>query len=292
MAVFHSGFIAILGRPNVGKSTILNRYVGEKVAIVSPRPQTTRNRILGVMTREDVQIVFVDTPGIHAPRTRLGEYMVKTAGEALVGADAVLFVVDATDVREADMRVLDTPVPKGAKRFLAINKTDIADTRAVAECIRGAADRPFEDIVPVSARTGEGMDTLLNCLIKAMPEGPKYFPDDQYTDHPESFLIAELIREKALLLLNEEVPHGVGVEILAIKEGPRLTEIHANVLCEKPSHKGILIGKGGRMLRRIGETARADIETLLGRQVNLQLWIKVREGWRDREGDLRLLGYQ
>ncbi len=289
---FHSGFVAILGRPNVGKSSIMNRFVGEKVAIVSDRPQTTRTKIMGDATGEDWQIVFVDTPGLHKPRTKLGEYMVRAASEAREGVDAVLCVVDATHVGAGDLGVLEDVGKMRCPKFLAVNKIDLSTPETLLPELQKLKEVPFDQIVPVSARRGDGMDELLELIKSAMPEGPKYFPDDMMTDQPERVLISEIIREKALLNLREEIPHGVGVEMLSIETGPTMTEIHANLYCERESHKAIIIGKRGAMLGKIGTEARLDIERLLDTKVNLKLWVKVREDWRNRPGDLRTLGYE
>ena len=289
---FHSGFVAILGRPNVGKSSIMNRFVGEKVAIVSDRPQTTRSKILGVATGEGWQIVFVDTPGLHKPRTKLGEYMVTAAQEAREGVDAVLCVVDATHVGAGDLSVLSDVGQMRCPKFLAVNKIDLSSPETLMPELQKLQGVPFDQIVPVSARRGDGMDELLALIKAAMPEGPKYFPEDMITDQPERAIIAEIIREKALLNLREEIPHGTGVEMLSIEAGPALTEIHANLYCERESHKAIIIGKRGAMLGKIGTEARADIERLLDTKVNLKLWVKVREDWRNRPSDLRALGYE
>ncbi len=291
---FHSGFAAILGRPNVGKSTLMNALVGEKVAIVSPRAQTTRSRIMGVMTQEDAQIVFLDTPGIHTPRTRLGEYMIKAVRSALEDVDAVLVMLDASDVRAQDMEIVEKyshlPVPVA----IVVNKIDLVDASVLAPLLQKLSAYPVKAWLPVSARKGSGLDELKETLLSWMPEGPKYFPDDMVTDQPERVIIAEMVREKALRNLRDEVPHGIGVEILSIEnqgDEKRAVTIHANVYCEKESHKRILIGKQGEMLRRIGEQARGDIEKLLGQKVNLQLWVKVRPDWRNRQEDLKTLGY-
>jgi len=289
---FHSGFVAILGRPNVGKSSIMNRFVGEKVAIVSDRPQTTRTKILGIAAGEDWQIVFVDTPGLHKPRTKLGEYMVKAAHEAREGVDAVLCVVDATHVGAGDLGVLEDVGKMACPKFLAVNKIDLSTPETLMPELAKLQGIPFDQIVPVSARRGDGMDELLNLIKAAMPEGPKYFPEDMITDQPERVLISEIIREKALLNLREEIPHGVGVEMLSFEAGPTLTEINANLYCERESHKAIIIGKRGAMLGKIGTEARVDIERLLDTKVNLKLWVKVREDWRNRLSDLRTLGYE
>lgn len=290
---FHSGFVAILGRPNVGKSSIMNRFVGEKVAIVSNHPQTTRSRLLGVATHADWQIVFVDTPGLHKPRTKLGQYMVKAANDAREGVDAVLCVVDGQFIGAGDRAILEDVAKMGCPKFLAVNKIDLCEPEKLMPQLQKLNDLGFDQIVCVSARRGDRMDELLSMLVSAMPEGPKYFPDDMMTDQPERVLCAEIIREKALWNLRDEVPHGVGVEMLSIKEvRPGLTEIHANIYCERASHKSIIIGKQGAMLGKIGSEARRDIEKLLNTHVSLKLWVKVREDWRNRAGDLRALGYE
>ena len=290
---FRSGFVAILGRPNVGKSSIMNRFVGEKVAIVSNHPQTTRSRLLGVATHADWQIVFVDTPGLHKPRTKLGQYMVKAANDAREGVDAVLCVVDGQFIGAGDRAILEDVAKMGCPKFLAVNKIDLCEPEKLMPQLQKLNDLGFDQIVCVSARRGDNLDELLSMLISAMPEGPKYFPDDMMTDQPERVLCAEIIREKALWNLRDEVPHGVGVEMLSIKEvRPGLTEIHANIYCERASHKSIIIGRQGAMLGKIGSEARRDIEKLLNTHVSLKLWVKVREDWRNRAGDLRALGYE
>ena len=290
---FHSGFVAILGRPNVGKSSLMNRFVGEKVAIVSNHPQTTRNKLLGVATGEGWQIVFVDTPGLHKPRTRLGEYMMKSAADAREGVDAVLAVVDGQRIGAGDRAVLADVAQMKCPKFLAVNKIDLVTPEKLMPQLATLNDCGFDTIVSVSARRGDNVGELLKLLVDAMPEGPKYFPDDMITDQPERVMCAEIIREKALHNLRDEIPHGVGVEMLEIKKvSPTLTEIHANLYCERASHKSIIIGKQGAMLGKIGSQARMDIERLLDTKVMLQLWVKVREGWRDRASDLRALGYE
>ena len=290
---FLSGFVAILGRPNVGKSSIMNRIVGEKVAIVSNHPQTTRNKLLGVATGPDWQLVFVDTPGLHKPRTKLGEYMMKSASDAREGVDAVLAVVDGQRIGGGDKAVLGDIQSMNCPRFLAVNKIDIVPPEKLMPQLAELNEFHFDQIFSVSARTGENIDLLTRKLIESMPEGPKYFPDDMITDQPERVMCAEIIREKALNNLRDEIPHGVGVEMLQIKKlSDNLTEIHANVYCEKESHKSIIIGKQGAMLGRIGSQARVDIERLLGTKVMLKLWVKVRLDWRNRAGDLRTLGYE
>ena len=290
---FRSGFVAILGRPNVGKSSLMNRFVGEKVAIVSNHPQTTRNKLLGVATGEDWQIVFVDTPGLHKPRTKLGEFMMKSASDAREGVDAVLAVVDGQRIGDGDRAVLEDVAQMKCPKFLAVNKIDIVTPEKLMPQLATLNDVNFDTIVSCSARTGKNVDELLRLLIEAMPEGPKYFPDDMITDQPERVMCAEIIREKALRNLRDEIPHGVGVEMMQIKKvSNNLTEIHADIYCERPSHKSIIIGKQGAMLSKIGTEARADIEHLMGTKVMLKLWVKVRENWRNRDSDLRSLGYE
>ena len=267
---FRSGFVAIIGRPNVGKSSIMNKLVGEKVAIVSNKPQTTRTKIMGVVNGEDWQIVFLDTPGLHKPRTKLGEYMMKQASEAREGVDAVLCVVDGQHIGPGDRAVMEDVAKMNCPKFLAVNKVDVTTPEGLMPQLQQLATIGFDEIVAVSALRGDNMDKLKDLLSGAMPEGPKYFPDDMITDQPERLICAEIIREKALLNLREEIPHGVGVEMLAItKLSDKLTEIHANVYCERASHKSIIIGKQGAMLQRIGSQARGDIERLLDKYPNL-----------------------
>jgi len=272
---------------------LMNAMVGEKVAIVSNRPQTTRNRIMGVYTEKENQLVFLDTPGLHTPRTRLGEYMMQTAKEALQGIDALVVMVDATAVGKHDESIVADMSQYKVKKALVLNKIDLLKKESLLALMEKFADAGYDDIVPVSAAKGDGVEHLKKLLISYMPEGPQYFPDDTITDQPERLICGELIREKALLHLRDEVPHGIGVEMMAItKQSDNLTEIHATIYCERAAHKGIIIGKQGAMLRRIGQEARADIETLLGTHVHLQLWVKVRENWRNRMDDLRTLGYE
>ncbi len=295
MAGFRSGFISIIGRPNVGKSTLINSLIGEKVVIVSDKPQTTRNRIQCVLTRENCQYIFIDTPGLHKPKTKLGEYMVSTARKALEDMDAVLFVVDAADgIGSGDRHIADLLKTVTVPVILAVNKIDIADLeparKAVDEFVK---DYSFNEVVEISAATGHNLRLLEDKLYTYLPEGPKYYPDDMITDQPERVIIAETIREKALQLLKEEVPHGIGVEIEGINErtDKAITDVHAVIICERTSHKGIVIGKGGRMLKDIGSLARQDIERLLGTKVYLELFVKVKEDWRNDQNTLRSLGY-
>ncbi|NLO85416.1 MAG: GTPase Era [Clostridiales bacterium] len=290
---FHSGFIAITGRPNVGKSTLMNAMVGEKVAIVSNRPQTTRNRIMGVATQDGIsQIVFLDTPGLHTPRTRLGEYMINSVKESLKGIDVLIVMVDVTAVGKHDRSIIADMSAQKVKKVLVLNKIDLLPKENLLALIAEFSESGYDDIVPISAYKGDGIEPLRELLISYLPEGPQYFPSDAITDQPERVICAELIREKALLHLKEEVPHGIGVEMLSMsKMSDHMMEINATIYCERPTHKGIIIGKQGSMLKRIGQEARLDIEALLGMRVHLQLWVKVRENWRNRMDDLRTLGY-
>ncbi|WP_227767499.1 GTPase Era [Zhaonella formicivorans] len=291
---FRSGFVAIIGRPNVGKSTLLNRVLGQKVAIMSDKPQTTRNKIRGVYTAENVQIVFLDTPGIHKPKHKLGEYMVETALHTLREVDAVLYVVDVTAEYGAGeeyvlkaLSQVDTPV------ILALNKIDLLDKNKLLALIAEYSHRfDFAAIVPVSAASGENVERLLQVLAQYLPEGPQYYPPEMVTDQPERLVIAELIREKVLHLTREEVPHSVAVQIETIEQrGTGGIYVGAVIYVERDSQKGIIIGKKGQMLKSIGQLAREDIEALLGSKTYLELWVKVRPDWRRREADLRNFGY-
>ncbi len=288
---FHSGFAAIIGRPNVGKSTLLNRFTGLKVSIVSAKPQTTRTRVQGVMNRPGTQIVFVDTPGIHQPRTRLGEFMDRSVSEALNDIDALLFVVDTSHITEKDYELAQTYSALRCPKYLLLNKIDLVKAEDVLQAIERFRALSYDGFFPVSAESGKGIDALEEALIKAMPEGPMYYPEDMPTDQPEQFICSELIREKALRHLRDEVPHGIGVEILRYEKQGDLRVIDATMYCEKASHKSIIIGKGGQTLREIGSEARRDMEKLTGEHIHLQIWVKVRPGWRDNADDLKTLGY-
>lgn len=290
---FHSGFIAIVGRPNVGKSTLMNAFVGEKVAIVSDKPQTTRNRIMGVATGDEWQMVFLDTPGLHTPRTKLGEYMIKSANDALEGIDALLVMIDGAACGPQDRQIVERMAQMKVPKALVVNKVDLMTPQTLAPLLASLNIEGYDEIIPISARRGDSMDRLKQTLVGFLPEGPKYFPDDMITDQPERLLCAEIIREKALRNLRDEVPHGIGVEMQRIEKlSDNLTEIHATIYCERESHKRIIIGKQGTMLGRIGSQAREDIEKLLGTHVSLKLWVKIREDWRNRNDDLRTLGYE
>ena len=289
---YHSGFVTIIGRPNVGKSSLMNRMIGEKIAIVSSKPQTTRSRIMGVLSRPEHQIVFLDTPGIHDPRTKLGEYMMHSVRDAMDGMDAVLVLFDVTHITENDLRVADGMKEKKVPVILALNKIDLATPEQILAATAKAAEIGFEEIIPVSARTGDGVEELIKSLENHLPEGPQYFPEDMITDQPERILCAEIIREKALRHLRDEVPHGIGVEIMKIEAlSDKLTEINATVYCERAAHKGIIIGKNGTMLQTIGTEARLDIEKLMDTHINLKLWVKIRPDWRNNASDLKNLGY-
>ena len=290
---FRSGFITIIGRPNVGKSSLMNALIGEKIAIVSNRPQTTRSRIMGVLTQEDFQIVFLDTPGIHDPRTRLGEYMMHSVRDAMEGMDCLLAILDVTHITDSDIRIAAELKEKKVPVIVALNKIDLVTPENILSATAKIAGLGYDEIIPVSAKTGSGLDVLVECLHRRLPQGPRYFPDDMITDQPERILCAEIIREKALRHLRDEVPHGIGVEMIRIEElSDRLTEINATIYCEREAHKGIIIGKHGSMLQTIGSEARADIERLLGKHVNLKLWVKIRPDWRNNAADLKNLGYE
>ncbi|HCT64030.1 MAG TPA: GTPase Era [Lachnospiraceae bacterium] len=292
---FYSGFISLVGRPNVGKSTLMNKLIGEKIAIISPKPQTTRNRIQSILTKEDFQVIFIDTPGIHRPKHKLGNYMVKAAETTLNEVDAVLMLVEPTDrVLEMDRYVIERLQGIKTPVILIINKIDTIEKSkilTVMDMFRSLYD--FAEIIPVSAKMGENTDQLMEVIKKYLPEGPQYFPEDMVTDQPERQIAAEIIREKALQLLQEEIPHGIAVEISAMKKrkDKDLVDVEATIYCEKDSHKGIIIGKQGSMLKKIGTRARGDISAILGSPINLQIWIKVKKDWRDSDFLLKNFGY-
>ncbi|HBQ64604.1 MAG TPA: GTPase Era [Clostridiales bacterium] len=293
---FKSGFVTLMGRPNVGKSTLLNNLAGEKIAIISKKAQTTRNAIRAVITEKDWQMIFVDTPGLHSPKTRLGKYMLKTVSDALPGGDVILFVTVAGDIPrgEEEARWLERVRRGPASVILVINKIDAHPKHEILKTISGYDPLlSFKTAVPVSALTGEGREELIKEILKLLPEGPKYYPDDTLTDQAERTIAAELIREKALLLLEEEVPHGIGVMVQTYHVRPdrQLVDIQADIVCDRESHKGIIIGKNGVMLKKIGTMARKEMENILGTPVNLQLWVKVREGWKNNPHILEELGY-
>ena len=292
---YKSGFFSIVGCPNVGKSTLINALVGQKIAIVTDRAQTTRNRITGILTRKDYQMIFLDTPGMTKPRNKLGDYMQKTAEDASKDTEAILFVVDALQgVRDRDAEVMKHLRTQRSPVVVLINKCDAASAAQMQEARDAIREAGFETVLAISAKTEEGLDRLEQLLCGYLTEGPQYYPDDMVTDQPERVICAEMIREKALELLREEIPHGIGVGIDRMQMRPdgKLMDVWATVYCERESHKAIIIGKGGKMLKRIGSEARKEIEWLLDVQVNLQLWIKVKEDWRNRQQMLNELGYR
>ena len=293
---FRSGFVSIIGCPNVGKSTLLNKMIGQKIAIVSDRAQTTRNKITGVLSRPDYQMIFLDTPGVTMPKNKLGEYMQKVAYDAINEVEAILFVADAEQgVRERDAMILEKLSRAKAPVVAFINKTDAASLGQANEAQEVLEQQGFiKQILRGSASSGKGLEELESPLATYMVPGPQYFPDDMVTDQPERIIVGELIREKTLLLLREEVPHGVGVGVdkMERREDRDMMDVYATIYCERESHKGIIIGKGGSMLKRIGQDSRKDIEWMLGCPVNLQLWVKIKEDWRNRPGMLHELGYE
>ena len=289
-----SAMITICGRPNVGKSTLTNAIVGEKIAIVSNKPQTTRNRISAVVTRGDTQFVLMDTPGFHKPRTRLGDYMVNVVKESVADVDAVMLLIEpianiGRQEEELIARIKEARVPA----VLVINKIDTVEKSALLEVMAVySAACEFDAIIPISAKNGEGLDELMEQLEKYAVEGPQLFPDDMISDQPEKQICAELVREKLLLCLDKEIPHGIAIEVTKFTERENgIIDMDVTIFCEKASHKGIIIGKQGAMLRRIGELARNDIEAFMGTKVFLQTWVKVKENWRDSMAQLRNFGF-
>ena len=291
-----SGFVALIGRPNVGKSTLMNYLVGQKIAITSNKPQTTRSRIRAIYTDEERgQIIFLDTPGIHKAKNRLGKYMMETAEGALSEADIILWLVEPGEsIGPTDQRIGESLSGVKTPVILAVNKMDtLKNPNEILSSIASYRDlMDFAEIVPVSARTGANAKELISALFQYLPEGPLYYDEDTVTDQPERAIAAELIREKALHALSEEVPHGIAVQIESMKERPNgIVDIEATIICEKDSHKGIVIGKGGAMLKKIGSNARFEIERMLDAKVNLKLWVKVKKDWRDSDVQLRNLGF-
>lgn len=292
---FKSGFVAIVGRPNVGKSTFMNYVLGQKIAIMSDKAQTTRNKIQGVYTKEDAQIVFLDTPGIHKPKHELGEFMVKSAYSALKEVDAVLFMVNVSEKRGPGddfiiekLKGIKTPI------FLVLNKIDLVTPEVLLERVESYKDAlDFAGVFPISVLQGNNVNELMEGLINALPEGPQYYPADQITDHPEYFVVSELIREKILQLTQEEIPHSVAVTVDKMqKDEFDKVHVYANIIVERKSQKGIIIGKGGRLLKEIGTRARRDIQQLLGNKVYLELWVKVEKDWRKHKSNLQEYGYR
>ncbi len=293
--MFKSGFVSIVGRPNVGKSTLMNNVVGEKIAIMSDKPQPTRNTIQAVYTDEEAQVVFLDTPGIHKPKNKLGEFMVKSATDAFKNVDLVLFVVDESKkIGPGDRKIIDDLKNIKTPVVLVLNKIDQLNEEELFDLMKMYnAEGVFEQIVPISALKGRNINELLKVIKSHLEEGPQYFPDYMITDQPERVLVSELIREKVLHYIHDEVPHGVAVEIERMKsrKDKEIVDISAVIYCERDSHKGIIIGKNGRKLKGIGKSARADIELLLGSQANLQLWVKVKENWRNLQNYVSNFGY-
>ena len=290
-----SAMITICGRPNVGKSTLTNALVGEKVAIVSNKPQTTRNRITAIVSRGDTQFVLLDTPGFHKPKTRLGDYMVNVVRESVADVDGVLLLVDpVASIGPQEAALLERLRQSGAPALLVINKIDTVDRTRLLEVMAVYAEvYDFAAILPISAKTGEGLDELMTEMEKFSVEGPHFFPDDMITDQPERQICAELLREKLLICLDKEIPHGTAIELTRFHEREDgVIEIEATIFCEKDSHKGIIIGKKGAMLKKIGELARQDMEQFLDAKVFLQTWVKVKENWRDSMALLRNFGFQ
>lgn len=292
---FKSGFVAIVGRPNVGKSTFMNYVLGQKIAIMSDKAQTTRNKIQGVYTKDDAQIVFLDTPGIHKPKHELGEFMVKSAYSALKEVDAVLFMVNVSEKRGPGddfiiekLKGIKTPI------FLVLNKIDLVTPEVLLERVESYKDAlDFAGVFPISVLQGNNVNELMEGLINALPEGPQFYPADQITDHPEYFVVSELIREKILQLTQEEIPHSVAVTVDKMqKDEFDKVHVYANIIVERKSQKGIIIGKGGRLLKEIGTRARRDIQQLLGNKVYLELWVKVEKDWRKRKSNLQEYGYR
>lgn len=290
-----SGFVTIIGRPNVGKSTLMNHLIGQKIAIMSDKPQTTRNRIQTIVTDKRGQIVFIDTPGIHQPKNKLGEFMTNSAEITLKEIDAVLWLIEPDrKIGKGDNYIINRLSTVKAPIVLIINKMDLVPKSVLLEVISTYKDKiDFKDIIPISAKTGENTDALMTCLFDLLEEGPMYYPEDMVTDQPERQIVAELVREKVLKNMDQEIPHGVAVVIDQMKQrkGSSLIDIDATIVCEKDSHKGMIIGKQGKMLKKIGTAARIDMEHLLDTRVNLKLWVRVKKDWRDSDFLLKNYGY-
>lgn len=293
---FKSGFISIIGRPNVGKSTFLNRVVGQKIAIMSDKPQTTRNKVQGVVTTDNSQLIFIDTPGIHKPKHKLGDFMVKSARNTLKEVDVIMFMVNANEpIGGGDRFIIDLLQNTETPVFLVINKIDLVHPDDLLTTITSyTSEYDFAEVVPLSALNGNNVERLMETLTGYLPVGPKYYPDDQVTDHPERFIISEFIREKVLHLTREEIPHSIAVVIEKIDrdENRGLVDVAATIVVDRDSQKGIVIGKKGALLKEIGTKARHDIEMLLGSKVYLELWVKVQKDWRNKPGQLREFGFR
>ena len=293
MLRYKSGFVTLIGRPNVGKSTLMNHLIGQKIAITSKKPQTTRNRIQTVLTTEEGQIVFLDTPGIHKSKNKLGDYMVNVAERTLNEVDVILWLVEpSTFIGAGEKHIIEQLRKTKTPVILVINKTDTVNKEDILKYIDAyRTEVDFAEIVPVCALKGQNTDELIKCIFKYLPYGEPFYDEDTITDQPMRQIVAELIREKALRLLEDEIPHGIAVCIDSMKDNGRVCHIDATIICERDSHKGIIIGKGGAMLKKIGMKARPDIEDLLEQQVNLKLWVKVKKDWRDSEFLLKNFGY-
>lgn len=290
---FKSGFVAIVGRPNTGKSTLLNKITGDKLAIVSNKPQTTRNAILAIETTDDYQLIFVDTPGVHKPKTKLGEYMNKVVSDTITDVDAAVMVVDAAKkIGEQEKSIIEQLKARKIPTVLVINKVDAVEKEKILPLIAGYSELyDFAEVLPMSALR-ERADKVVSAVLSLIGEGPMYYPADQMTDMPEKTIASEIIREKILRLFDKEVPHGTAVEIEKFTDNENLLSIEAAIYCEKNSHKAIIIGKGGEALKRVGSYARADMEKFFGKKVYLRLWVKVRSDWRNTESDLKTLGFK
>ena len=294
MTEHKSGFVSIIGRPNVGKSTFVNRVIGHKIAIMSDKAQTTRNKIQGVMTRDDAQIIFIDTPGIHKPKHKLGAYMMRVAKNTLSEIDAIMFMVNVNeDIGRGDEYIMEMLKNVKTPIFLVLNKIDLVHPDTLMPKIEQYQSyMDFTDIIPISALEGLNVDHFIDVLKSFLPEGPKYYPDNQISDHPEQFVVSEIIREKILHLTSEEIPHAIGVNVdRMIKEDEDRVRIEATIYVERDSQKGIVIGKGGKKLKEVGKRARRDIEMLLGSKVYLELWVKVQRDWRNKVNFIRQIGY-
>lgn len=288
-----SGFVSIIGKPNAGKSTLLNSIMGEKIAAVSDKPQTTRNAISGIYTDENMQIVFMDTPGIHKPKNKLGEFMTKEIEGAMNSVDVTVLVVDCTERTDANDEIINNLSGTKMPVFLALNKIDIIDKDELLKVIAAYSTKmDFKAFIPISALQNDGVNVLMEELKNSLEDGPMYFPEDMLTDQPEKQIMAEFIREKALWCLDKEVPHGIAVEIVSFKEGDNgVLNISATIYCEKKSHKGIIIGKGGLMLKKIGQLSRKEAERFFGTKVFLELWVKIKEDWRNSDIMLKNFGF-
>ena len=294
MTEHKSGFVSIIGRPNVGKSTFMNRVIGHKIAIMSDKAQTTRNKIQGVMTRNDAQIIFLDTPGIHKPKHKLGDYMMRVAKNTLSEIDAIMFMVNVNEeIGRGDEYIMEMLKNVKTPVFLVLNKIDLVHPDALMPRIEQYQKyMNFTEIVPISALEGLNVDHFIDVLKTYLPEGPKYYPDDQISDHPEQFVVSEIIREKILHLTSEEIPHAIGVNVdRMIEENDERVRVEATIYVERDSQKGIVIGKGGKKLKEVGKRARHDIEMLLGSKVYLELWVKVQKDWRNKVNFIRQMGY-